>query len=218
MTMSDSDPPKPKRRWYQYSLRTLLIFVTVVAVFCSWFAVRMQRAKRQREAVEAIAKTATRVRYDYHARLSQGAKPPDPLRLRKLLGDDFFSDVVVVGLKSDAGDAELEYFQRLTELRSLGLSDTQITDAGLEHLKGMTSLKWLNLARTQVSDAGLEHLKGLTSLETLWLTRTQVTDAGLEHLEGLTSLQELELDQTQVTDAGLVHLKGLSASIVSHVP
>jgi hypothetical protein len=31
--------PKPKRRWYQYSLRTLLICVTLFAVACSWFAI-----------------------------------------------------------------------------------------------------------------------------------------------------------------------------------
>ena len=28
MTPNQPTPPKPKRRWYQYSLRTLLIFVT----------------------------------------------------------------------------------------------------------------------------------------------------------------------------------------------
>ena len=63
--MNDSHPPKLKRRWHQYSLRTLLIFVAVAAVFCSWFAVRMQRAKRQREAVEAISKAGAIVWYDY---------------------------------------------------------------------------------------------------------------------------------------------------------
>ena len=52
MTMNDS--PKPKRRWYQYSLRTLLLFMVLCAIACSWFAVKMQRVKRQQEAVEAI--------------------------------------------------------------------------------------------------------------------------------------------------------------------
>jgi hypothetical protein len=47
---------KPKLRWFQFSLRTLLVFVTLCAIPCSWLAVKMQQAKRQREAVVAIEK------------------------------------------------------------------------------------------------------------------------------------------------------------------
>ena len=124
--MTDSHPPKPKRRWYQYSLRTLLLLVLVAAVPCSWLAVRMQRAKRQREA---IIKTADMVLYDYqmdeNGIILQVAEPPAPSWLRRLLGDDFFKEAVVVGLKSDVGDAELEYVERLTklELRRKGIAD-----------------------------------------------------------------------------------------------
>ena len=54
MTADEPAKPKSKRRWHQYSLRTLLILVTLFAVACSWFAVKMQQARRQREAVEYI--------------------------------------------------------------------------------------------------------------------------------------------------------------------
>jgi hypothetical protein len=33
---SKADPPKRKRRWFQFSLRTLLILTAVVAVVCGW--------------------------------------------------------------------------------------------------------------------------------------------------------------------------------------
>ena len=46
--------PKPKRCWYQFSLRTLLIFVTFFAIPCSWLAVRLDRAKKQKKAVEVF--------------------------------------------------------------------------------------------------------------------------------------------------------------------
>ncbi|MGD0382246.1 MAG: hypothetical protein ABSA77_01915 [Thermoguttaceae bacterium] len=62
------DPPanlKPQRHWYQYSLRTLMIVVTLFAVVCSWFAVKMQQARRQREAVEELLKFDGYVGYDY---------------------------------------------------------------------------------------------------------------------------------------------------------
>ena len=31
--MNDSDPPKPERRWYQFRLRTLLVFVSEATRF-----------------------------------------------------------------------------------------------------------------------------------------------------------------------------------------
>jgi len=49
-----ADKPRARRRWYQYSLRTLLLVMLLASVGISWFAVKMQRARKQREAVEAI--------------------------------------------------------------------------------------------------------------------------------------------------------------------
>ena len=36
------------RRRFQFSIRSLLLLVTVVAVVCSWFTVKMQQARWQR--------------------------------------------------------------------------------------------------------------------------------------------------------------------------
>ena len=43
---------KPKRRWYQFSLRTLLILMAIVSVLCGWVAnyqYRMARAADHEE-------------------------------------------------------------------------------------------------------------------------------------------------------------------------
>lgn len=45
---------KPKLRWFQFSLRTLLIFVTLFAILLNWIGPKIRQAKRQREAVVAI--------------------------------------------------------------------------------------------------------------------------------------------------------------------
>jgi hypothetical protein len=239
MTTTDPHPPKPKRRWYQFSLRTLLVLVLLASVGLSWFAVKMHQARRQREAVQAITKAGGAVAYyhevDENWKPIQGAEPPTPAWLRRLLGDDFFEDVVgVVALSSDFGDAELEHVGVLTELGYIYLLHSQVTDAGLKHLEGLanledlylcspqvtdaglkcldglTGLKALNLYEAQVTDAGLAHLGRMATLEYLVLSRTQVSDAGLERLKGLTSLEYLALSRTQVTDAGLNHLNGLT--------
>ena len=176
------------RRRFQFGLRSLLVLVTVVAVVCSWFSVKMRQAEKQRKAVEVIVGTGGDVRYDYEfvsAMSPAGPDLPGPPWLGSLLGVDFLSD-------------------------PLGVTYRAAKDADLVHLKELPSLQYLHLKGTQVSDAGLMHLKGLASLQTLRLEGTRVTDAGLVHLKGLSNLYWLVLETPPVTGAGLVHLKGLT--------
>jgi hypothetical protein len=180
----------------------LLIAVLVLCLPLSWFAVRMEKARSQRKAVERIYRLGGRVMYDWeYDALESGRRPRRPATswLRTLIGDDFLDTVMVVVLyDTHVGNPELEYLDGLTTLKALSLDRTEITDAGLEYCEGLTNLKWLSLENTQVTDAGLEYLKGLTSLEELFLDDTQVGGAGLEHLQGLTNLESLQLNNTQV--------------------
>jgi hypothetical protein len=234
---SKAEPPKRKRRWFQFSLRSLLIFTVVCAVASPWLG---RKIEQKREAAAAITKLGGLVFYDYQlssptTKIPTGI-PPGPDWLRHLLGENFFSEVLGVilnerstvsdsvlvnlsGLRgmrfltlSDANisDAGLVNLNGLVQLRTLDLSRTKISDDGLVHVKRLTNLKSLDLNQTAVGGAGLAHLAGLTLLEKLDLRETNVTDAGLAHLARLTSLEKLDLRDTNVTDAGLVHLEGLA--------
>ena len=202
--------PKTRLRWYQYRLRSLLILMVLVSIGMSWFAVKMQRARRQKAAVEAIRKLKETVEYEWESRSSSKTERPGPAWLRSLLGDDFLAAVVMVDLYRSATDGDLEHLEGLAQLRELHLSDTEVTDTGLTHLKGLTQLRMLDLVFTEVTDTGLAHLEGLSQLQSLYLLGTKVTDTGLAHLKGLTQLQSLDLGSTQVGDAGLAQLKGLT--------
>ena len=155
---------EPKRRWYQYSLRTLLVFVTLFALACSWLAVKLQQAKRQREAVEAIRMLGGRVAYDYeldaYGDIIPG-EPPGPAWLRQILGDDLFCTVVFA---KPTNDASMLILNDLSGIRRLELRRSQVTDAGLECLKSLPKLQMLDLRGGKVTDAGLEHLMGLVQL------------------------------------------------------
>ena len=210
--MNDSDrkavvPQKRRLRWYQFSLRTLLLFVLLVSAGMSWLGNKLYRARRQHEAVVALMKSGATVYYDSRA---YGKEATVPEWVQGLLGKDLFFDVHSVSVNEavDFRDEHAAPLRELTGLRTLYLDGAEITDAGLEHLEGLTRLADLYLRDTQVTGAGLEHLEGLTNLQRLGLGGTRVTPAGLEHLKALTRLQCLSLSM-QVAEAGSKHLKAL---------
>src|SRR5207244_259173 len=127
----DADPPKRKRRWFQFSLRSLMIFTLICAVASAWLGKRVVQKRKEREAVEAIVKLGGQAHYDYQ-NLTDG-KPPGPAWLRKLLGENFFSEVDVVNLL-DARGLPLEQLSEFSQLKELDLRRTRVTDAGLVHL------------------------------------------------------------------------------------
>jgi hypothetical protein len=215
--------PKRKRRWFQFSLRSLLIFTMVCAVAGGWLGTRMEQKRKEREAVEAIVQLKGRAFYDYQREppgpidalgwRENGVEPVGPDWLRKLLGENFFSEVDAVFFDdAPVTDAGLVNLKALTHLHDLTLWSPNVTDAGLVNLRGLTQLQRLDLSGTQVTDAGLVNLKQLTKLQALILgSNANVTDTGLESLTELAQLQTLHLGETNVTDAGLVNLKRLTA-------
>jgi Leucine-rich repeat (LRR) protein len=201
-----------RRKWLQFNLRTMLVAFLVLGVPLSWFSARMDRARRQRNAVEELGLGAF-VRYESDR--NAGVRRAIPSWLWELLGRDFFDRVVEVSLVGNCPETALNRIEGLTNLECLKLRDCQVADAGLVHVGRLVNLKELELVNTSVTDNGLEHLKGLDSLQTLDLgtfngVENRVTDVGLEHIRGLTNLTKLNLNNAQVTDAGLEHLAGLA--------
>jgi uncharacterized protein YjbI with pentapeptide repeats len=216
------------RRRFQFSIGSLLVLVLVVAIPCSWLAVKMKEAREQKEAVRAARAFGWRVEYDFPFHETDDPfvdHTSDSLKdfvgngLQRIFGRDF---VLTVNEAEDAAhyanakgcltrsDADMEYLESFSQLKWLDLSGTNVDNAVLEHLKGLIQLETLKLGGTKVTDAGLKHLQGLSHLTTLDLCDTEVTNAGLEHLKSLAQLETLKLDRTKVTDAGLKHLHGLS--------
>jgi hypothetical protein len=204
-----NEPPKRKRRWFQFSLRLALIFTLIVAIPCAWLGRKIEQKRWARAAVKAIRDLGGQVSYEYQQVGGSSfppprPEPPGPAWLRNLLGQDFFSDVgQVILLGTNAGDDDLEKLKGFTQLRSLNLGATKVTDAGLTNLNGFTQLRFLNLDMTKVGDAGLANLKGLARLQYLYLNKTNVGDAGLASINGLTQLRTLALTRTRATDAGV---------------
>ena len=61
---ANDDKPKPRRRWYQFSLRTLLILVTLSAVPLSWLGWKLEQGRRQRDTMAWVEKLGGNVTFE----------------------------------------------------------------------------------------------------------------------------------------------------------
>jgi hypothetical protein len=171
------------RRRFQFRVRSLLVFLLAVSLPLGWFAWEMQRARRQREAVEGIEKVGGEVSYDFLTYDREWARPP--AWLQRWLGDDFFFDVetVILATMADVGDGDVRHLKVLSKLEFLSLNGMDVTDAGLQQVQGLAELETLYLSSPQITDDGLEHLMALTNLKFLLLGCSQVTDEGVKRLQ-----------------------------------
>ncbi len=186
--MNDSVPPKRKRRWFQFRVRTLLIVVLVLGAFFGWLGSRLQSARKNRLAMAELQRVDNSLGFTLHYHLAE--EPPD--WLDRLLGDPGVFDVEKVSM-GRATQADWELLHSLDGMlhswdldlnRGRGSNRHDfVTDAALTHLKGFSGLRNLDLGYTRITDAGLEHLKGLASLRYLRLDNTEVTSVGISNLQ-----------------------------------
>jgi hypothetical protein len=125
-------PPKPKLRWYQYSLRSLFLLTLICAILCSWFATR---ATNQRDAVQAIRSIGgCEVSYDCDpkgvfepdlkliANVLEGKPPPPaprPTWAERVFGTDFVHSAVSVGVPLARVHEVMPHLKRLPYLQSV---------------------------------------------------------------------------------------------------
>jgi hypothetical protein len=218
-----SDALRPKRRWFQYSLRTLLLVVILASIGMSWFAVRMKRARQQQEAVKAIVRLGGKVEYDYETTYeypdacmdgqslgcSGGPRPKSsvPAWLNSLLGEDFFAAVITVELDSarmDSNDAleQVRHLPRLQQLVTGG--NSELTEEGQKCIEGLTHLRCLGIPSSVEPEVRLDHLQALERLEFLELGGP--TDENLRQIAGFRQLRGLRIGSCEFTDSGLQHI------------
>ncbi len=122
-----TDSPKPKRRWFQFSLRTLLLLTAASAVLLGLWTIYVAPYRAQSRAAAALRELGAELTVE----------PADgPAWLRKLVGEEYFVNVTKCELHQQAvTDTDLLHLKGLTKLQNLDLSWTQVTDAGVAELQ-----------------------------------------------------------------------------------
>jgi hypothetical protein len=217
----DPIPPRRKLRWYQYSLRTLMLFTLVCAIALGYLKRKMNQAEAQRKAVAAIQESRVNNRNWYVLYEWSGSDPASyrlehppywkPKWARNWLGDDFFFKVTCTAIRAELID-QVVHLPDLTALRIDGI-DKELTDADLDHLIELHALDALNITGAKISDAGVKSIAKLRQFRLLnFIDCHQVTDQGLVHLRSQKQLHQLKCISNQLTDSSfeaIEYLPGL---------
>jgi hypothetical protein len=146
-------PPACRRRRLRLSVRMMMVLILASACGLGWV---VSQTREQWLAVRAIVARGGIVEYDYkydsarNRRLPNGT-PWRPVWLQKVLGYDYFHNVVGVSLDDVATDADLVHIARLRHLKLLYLGGGRVTDDGLKHLQNLTDLRLLILWGNPIS-------------------------------------------------------------------
>ena len=153
-------------RRFQFSIRSLLLLVIVVAVPCSWLAVEMKKVRKETDVVEAIVGSGGDVLYEYQTVLYEDSvhksgspvigEPPSFSWLRNLLGQNWFHNVTTVFIYSDNG---LECLKELPQLEKAYAVGSQVTDRGLQKVETSGRLRKLYLSDSKVTAEGVAKLQ-----------------------------------------------------------
>lgn len=201
---------KPKRRWFRFSMRTLLIVMTLLCVGIGW---KMNQVRNLRRAVAEAQRLGATISYFHELDATTSpAEPPGPKWLRRIFGDDFFEEVDQIQIYNDqANDDTLALIAKLPRIRSLIVRSNAFTDKGLASLAGASELETLELTSANVTASGYANLKGLRKLMSISFRKNPtVEDSWLTEIAKLTQVHYLYLTCPQFTDAGLVHLQTAS--------
>lgn len=116
-----------KLRWFQFSLRSMVILTTLVALFLGYFA---HQARKREHALGAVRRLGGTIFYNNDA----------PEFVNRLLGETWFARVVAIDLAfTEANDNDVEQLgnelRQLNGIAWLRISGTPISASGASRLR-----------------------------------------------------------------------------------
>ncbi len=192
-TVPPVPPTRPCRIWPRFTLRVLLIFVTLVAVGLGYWT---HRAREQGRIVKRIQDGGGMVCYE-----RDGPDAPEPRSaviewLAKSLGRDYFESVVEADIQEREQVPDVVKLCRVTRLY---ISCDELDDQDVARLANCPYIEVLNLGvdgeyrLTKVTDRSLLVLSRLPRLRVLHIRGAGLSEQGISALAASPTLEVLTL-------------------------
>ena len=169
-----------RRGIFQFSIRGLLLLITVVCGLAIW---QQNQSVSQKDAVAKINQLGGAV--------------------QTYLGSDGRPQSLAQIVRRPIWPQQLRYLQSIPNLKRLDLDYTKIGDFGMGYVGKLTDLQFLDVEDTDITDAGLKRLSSLQALQVLILDGNDISNQGLLHLGKLKSLRSVRIRRTNVSADGI---------------
>ena len=168
----------------RFTIRLLLVATAIVACLCGWIGFQRRQAQSRKQAIA---------------------------RLEELSGPiSYYLEGYVHGINLEGHVLDKSLWNHVAvlnkEVRSVWLSETNVTDAELRYLRSFRRIEHLSLYNTRVTSEGIEAISNLTSLKTLIISNSLVDDRAVPSLVKLNGLTGLNVRGTRISAAGIAQL------------
>jgi hypothetical protein len=169
---------KRKRRWFNFSLKTLLVVMTAIAIVLGFY---IKSFRDKREAIAAIQELSAWISYE------KGG----PQWLRKFVRDEkYFWNPIAIRFNT-----------------SRPMTNAELKSA-IDPMMEFDNLTYVSLYRSKISDSGLAELLPLADkLESLDIRNTKVTDNSIANLTQFHRLSLLRLQDSGISSDGVDELR-----------
>ena len=178
-----TQPRRSARRWVRFSLRSLLLFMTLLCVI---LGIWLERARRQHEIVTAIRDAGGYVEYEVED--AKAIPPPAPFWHAAPYGQDLADCVESVTIDDRR---LLPHVARLNGVKTLTVADSALCDDDLNSIQRMYGLKSIRLLGDEhggffSGNPGLHRIN-----ESYFHDEAQLSDLSLPILATVQSLEEI---------------------------
>jgi hypothetical protein len=226
--------PPQRRGRFQYSLRTLMLVVTVVAIFMGWVAKKRRESALQEAAFDAIVAAGgfiAGVDFVPFDTLADVECPIErfPNWWERLLGHRRF----VVGTFAGSSRESLPYLRNFPAIKRLSIKSPGLSEDDLNQIECLQELCLLTIDSPSVAHAGYRKLAAHKKLNDITLEgctltdddlflfrdhdnmtsfacRGPITDTGIKHIAHWTHLQSLNIDDCKLSGDGIAVIAHLT--------
>ena len=117
-----------------------------------------------------------------------------------ICGKEYSFDIVEIDLSKKKLSDVPKDINKLTKLKTLNISNNQITEIKEDTFKSLINLQTLNLSFNRIKEIKEDTFKSLINLQYLYLFNNQIKEIKKDTFKSLTNLQELYLSGNQITE------------------